>query len=333
MLSLRSHSGARKSGSGSSNLTEFDRPDRDDSAHMVDTDEQRPARPLRANEMIFFKDAVTDSGINELHRLQALALAELSQMSENILSSSRKVDGVINHLEDALNSFLNKVEGVMNKLEDVMEKVERISDKVDGIADHIDTLTELVQSNPNAATHATGNGHVDADDATSTGSVWVCATELRGKISTQAYRFINKATLDSYTALETPGRVWLANSLYNSIKSAVRQIAAVEPLLPRQVNGVTSVLAARAYDSEVKNVCKHVREKLHLLLLTGVYDPKNAVVHGAVPTLKSLVHKIAIKFRQVADHVPIETVWASTSEPERVRMAYLVGYNLIISVY
>ncbi|EGG00906.1 uncharacterized protein MELLADRAFT_67418 [Melampsora larici-populina 98AG31] len=292
--------------------------------------DQGGSRPLGANELLFFDEAVTNAGIDEVQRAHALTLAETRGSYRHIIMSVAHAQNMyqMSNMSESMLNISSKVKRALVKVEIVIDKVERILEKVESITDHVDTLTELVQSNQASGTdttaHGPGNPHQPPTNSPSSDRHL-----FQAAVTTQAHKFINSATLESYTALEGPDRRWLAHSFYNSIKQQ-----AVAHLIPQQINGVTPVSDARCYNTEVKNVCKHVREKLHLLLLSGVYDPKASVVHGAVPTVKSLVHKqklkgrhhffqIAIKFRQVPDHTDIETVWASTSEPTRSRITYL----------
>ncbi|EGG01318.1 uncharacterized protein MELLADRAFT_92605 [Melampsora larici-populina 98AG31] len=221
-----------------------------------------------------------------------------------------KVKFEVECMSEQLLKMVDHVVGILDKVESALDKVNAMTIKVEAILDKVET--------PNG--HGAG---VPNSPPVPSGMAWTCFTELRGAIITAAHRLIIKESLESYTALETPDRDWLAHSYFNCIKTAVRQSGAVTQFLPLQVNGVSDVTATRTYNSEIKNVAKHVRERLHLLLLTRIYDPKNPVIHGAVPNLKALVHRIAIKLGQNGDHSDINTVWASTSELARCRFAYL----------
>ncbi|EGG09458.1 uncharacterized protein MELLADRAFT_61155 [Melampsora larici-populina 98AG31] len=309
----------------------------EEDASQEPTDQRRT--PLGAGESLVFDKLATKAGLDEANQMYALANCEAS----GFFASSRahgvyrhivtsvchtKIKFEVKKMSNQLLKMADHVIGILDKVEAALARVNAISTNVEGLSDkvelnneHIETLTKLIQSSPNVLN---GNApHVPNAQNPPSAVAWSVSTELRGAIITAAHRFIVKESLESYTALETPQRDWLPHSLFNSIKTAVRQGGAVTQFLPPQVNGISDVPATRIYNSEIKNVCKHVRERLHLLLLTGVYDPKNPVVHGAVPTLKGLVHRIFIKLGQTGDHSDIESVWANTSELARCRFAYL----------
>ncbi|EGG07956.1 uncharacterized protein MELLADRAFT_85281 [Melampsora larici-populina 98AG31] len=285
-----------------------DRRMEDESSQVFDLIDQRSSRPLGPNKAVVFEDAVSKAGLDAVHREAALANSEAQGAFRHIVIcvGQSQIMFDMSNLSAKIVNISNQVAGVLEQVEAALVKVESISMKVEGIIDHVTTLTELVQSGPNV--QATPNAALGGNPPVPNGETWSVAPELRAAIITTAHRFITQPSLESYTSLETPEHEWLAHSLFNCIKTAVRQHAPVTHLLPPQVNG---------------NVAKHIRERLHLLLLTGVYDPKNPVVHGAVPNLKTLVHRIAIKLGQAGDHVDYESVWAHTSELARCRIAYL----------
>ncbi|EGG02746.1 uncharacterized protein MELLADRAFT_90638 [Melampsora larici-populina 98AG31] len=312
---------------------------RDDASQDFDSVNPRASRPLGPGELLVFDELVTKAGLDVVHRDLALTNSESQGPFRHLVMSVRmaKMLFEMTKLTDHLLKMSDQVGGLLDKVEAGLVKVNRLSmkggstsDKVESITEHLETLTELVQSAPTVQPNANGNASVWVNNAAApTPVAWTCSPELRNAIVNAAHRFIIMDNLESYTALETPERVWLTCSLFNCIKTAVWQNGTVSQFLPPQVNGVSEVSSTRTYNTEIKNVAKHAREHLHLLanstvqLLTGVYNPKNPVIHGTVPNLRALLHRIAIKFGQAADHADMDSVWASTSVLTRCRIAYL----------
>ncbi|EGG10729.1 uncharacterized protein MELLADRAFT_93536 [Melampsora larici-populina 98AG31] len=308
--------------------------------------EPSSTRTLGPTELNLFGEMVTKAGLDEVHQEYARGNSEVHDSYKHMAVTVGQVKIMfdISRLSENLSRLTDTVEGITQQLSDKIESLtENLSDKVDGITQHLNQLTELVQSTPNLRPNdaaQTADGPVGRNVA----HTWACSTELRvcsvsyvfpnkgpanrpsqqGAISHQAHRFITMPVIESYTALESPDRVWLANSLFNRIKSGVRQLDSIRQHLPHTINGVADVRGTKVYNTEIKNVAKHVRKKLHNLLLTGIYDPKNGdVVHGAVPTLKVLVHRIAVKLGRAGDNSDVESVWADTDSVTRCRIAYL----------
>ncbi|EGG11719.1 uncharacterized protein MELLADRAFT_76649 [Melampsora larici-populina 98AG31] len=320
--------GARTSSSSSLKRSDHERRPDDESSQVFE--DQRSSRPLGSIKSVVFEEAVTKAGLDDFHRDYAMGAAEAlgpfrhivwSVAQAKVLLDMTNLSDNMLKMTDQMVSVLDQVEAAFAKINRISVKVDAIGDAVDNITNHVDTITELVQAGPNVQPTPNGNAPTGANQQAT--QAWVCGPELRGAIVAAAHRFIALPSLESYTALETPEREWLAHSLFNCIKTAVRQNGNYNQYLPPQVNGVSDVTATRAYNTEIKNVCKHMRERLHLILLTGVYDPKNSVVQGAVPTLKLLIHRIALKFGLTGDQADIEAVWASTTELGRCRIAYL----------
>lgn len=161
---------------------------------------------------------------------QAKILFDLSNLSETMVNMSDQVVGV-----------LEKVNAALVKIDRVSITVDALENTVEGIATRVNNLTALVQSNQVVQAPPNANATPGANQQATNANVWACGPELRvcfflydslsfcnyapadrrklqGAIITAAHRFIIMPSLESYTALETPERQWLAQSLFNCIK-------------------------------------------------------------------------------------------------------------------
>ncbi|EGF99286.1 uncharacterized protein MELLADRAFT_68711 [Melampsora larici-populina 98AG31] len=303
----RASSPSRPTGSGAGRLSQRDprspTPERDDF-----TTEPVTSRALSLEELNLFNTLAMDAGLDPASKQRAQKHAEV-------------YGSVHQHIALAVVHAKTQFE------------VSNLSQKMDRLTEKLDDLLTTVSAQTAALSPATG---VNAP-----GSVpWVCSQELH-----------------SYTALEMD-HVWLPQSLFISIKNLNRYkhltfsiilfssslVALYHPLLyfdfkhqinqqaadwlaehlPHHDNGVQDGAGTRAYNTCIRNACKHAREKLHNLLLTGIYDAKTGdVVDKPVPSLKSLWHRIANRFAIAGAHADSNSLWAATDSATRARMAYL----------
>ncbi|EGG04800.1 uncharacterized protein MELLADRAFT_88554 [Melampsora larici-populina 98AG31] len=256
--------GARTVTTSSANCADGDRRLSEDGSAVLDVVDQRPSRPLVSHETEHRDYAMNNSEAqgNYCHIVlsvgQAKILFDMSNLSDNILKMSDQVGGV-----------LQKVEAALVKINQVSVMVDGMGNTVEGISNRVGELTTLVQSGPTIQPTPNNTGTVEPTNV----GPWLCSTELRSPIP--------HWRLPTKSGSLTP---------FSIVSSAIHQKPALSQFLPPQVNGVSEVAATRAYNSEIKNVCKHIRERVHLILLTDVYDPKKPLILGAVPNLKAIVH-------------------------------------------
>ncbi|EGF99587.1 uncharacterized protein MELLADRAFT_94247 [Melampsora larici-populina 98AG31] len=155
---------------------------------------------------------------------------------------------------------------------------------------------------------------------------WRPSSKLLGLINPLALKLLFSPIIQSYTALESVSEGYLPDSLFNTIKKTVAKEGAVFAAehLPRQICGVEEAPDAQTYASALKKAGKHAREKLHNVLLVGIHDSKTKErVDVAVPNIKGMVQRVAVRCGVAGEKVGVEVVWAATDRPTRARIAYL----------
>ncbi|KAH9821029.1 hypothetical protein DFH28DRAFT_1079155 [Melampsora americana] len=189
----------------------------------------------------------------------------------------------------------------------------RLAETVQGLAEDINTRTWAVAAGdgpggaaaagvgagPGPGGAAAGRGvaaaggptpesHSLAVDPT---TPWAASEILLDAISQLADKKVTLPLLESYTALKGTNRVWLAESLFNTVKVTIAKKSPEwkEEHLPRKVHGITDSRGVKRYHTDIKNACKHAREKMHISVLSGVYEAKVGVIDSSpVPDLKEL---------------------------------------------
>ncbi|EGG09044.1 uncharacterized protein MELLADRAFT_61253 [Melampsora larici-populina 98AG31] len=246
------------------------------------------SRPLSTGELAFFDTMATNARLDTAHRGYAQFHAEVyGNMRQHIALSVGLASCVFN--------------------------VSNLSTRIDRLSGKLDTLIGLVETQNQTLSQNRLNV------PSGTASVpWTCSPELHVgliilfcfpspniyhlTISTLSQEMINELAtklirlpnLESYTALEM-NNIVIARSLFNTIKTRINQqnTSWLDQHLPARVQGVHDTVGTRAYATCIKNACKHSREQLHYLLLTGIHDPKTGeVLDTPVPTIKTLWHRI-----------------------------------------
>ncbi|EGG04744.1 uncharacterized protein MELLADRAFT_88474 [Melampsora larici-populina 98AG31] len=131
----------------------------------------------------------------------------------------------------------------------------------------------------------------------------------------------------AYTAIKNRAEGTLPNSLFNVIKLTVAKESTSFQAkhLPAVHQGVEEASQTRRYYSAIKECAKHAREKVHIKqLLEGIHDQKTGEeVAEAVPTIRSMVQRIAVRCGTVGLNLHIDAVYAATDSLTRARIAYL----------
>ncbi|KAH9807662.1 hypothetical protein DFH28DRAFT_1089118 [Melampsora americana] len=190
-----------------------------------------------------------------------------------------------------------------------MFAVAKLTDTVGRMSEKLDEVSSMLETH--FAAESPSNG-----PSANAPAAW----ELIVSLST---RVIVTPGLESYTALEVD-RVWLAQSFFSTIRARLNAQPTEwkQQHLPGGSLGIQDSVGTRI----------HTREKLHLLLLTGIHDPKTgAVVDAPVPNLKLLWHRIANRMGTAGAHADANTLWANTDGPTRARFAYLLAQTNDIS--
>ncbi|EGG05858.1 uncharacterized protein MELLADRAFT_63864 [Melampsora larici-populina 98AG31] len=180
--------------------------------------------------------------------------------------------------------------------------IDKLSDAVGRMAEKLEEVSSMLENHLSAESQSNG--------PSANAVAWVCSPELH-----------------SYTALEA-NRVWLSHSFFSSIRTRLNAQPNEwkQQHLPGGSLGIQDSVGTRLLTTHIRNVCKHTREKLHILLLTGIYDPKTgAVMDDPVPNLKLLWHRIANRMGVAGSHADANSLWANTDAPTRARIAYLVS--------
>ncbi|EGG08580.1 uncharacterized protein MELLADRAFT_84794 [Melampsora larici-populina 98AG31] len=276
------------------------------------------SRPLAGSNLQAFQALCQDAGLDIDHELTAQNLAQLSNMESKVDSLTLEVANLKDTVEEALTTATN---------------------------------------HPEEATNRTNNAPVVSQ------AVWVASKELNQLIVGKAMEMITNPILEAYTAVDTGGRgrragkkiqgVWLPHSLFNTIKQHCNSQSPAWKAdhLPPKNLGITDATATKLYHKAIRNHLKHVRERYHKLLLTGIDEYHNSS-HGegdgaregegegegdgnsepregegesriVVPYIEDLMYLIAQKFDTVGKHANSASLWASTSGATRARLAYL----------
>ncbi|EGF97074.1 uncharacterized protein MELLADRAFT_88307 [Melampsora larici-populina 98AG31] len=214
-----------------------------------------------------------------------------SKLDEDIGQLARQVDEQIasvanKHTEDFIT--------LSNKLDQVNESVEDITHQGEGPGS---------AARPAAASNAPLAKH------------WYYSPELK------AYASVPLPTIGAYTKLHNPNGDLLPNSLFATIKRAIKAIPGTWPAeqLPPVVNGAQNVADAQTYATLVKDAGKHARERLHKLLLLNIKNNPGSTV----PCMKRLVHRIAQDCGTTAEGLGEEAYWIKCTDQHRLRIAYL----------
>lgn len=250
-------------------------------------------RTLVGGEIAFFETMSMNAGLDPEHCEYAQYLAEANGLAAQHIAIS---------VAQAKTVF------AVAKLTDT---VGRMSEKLDEVSSMLEThfAAESPSNGPSANAPA----------------AWVCSPELHELIVNLSTRVIVTPGLESYTALEV-NRVWLAQSFFSTIRARLNAQPTEwkQQHLPGGSLGIQDSVGTRLLTTYIKNVCKHTREKLHLLLLTAIHDPKTgAVVDAPVPNLKLLWHRVANRMGTAGAHADANTLWNNTDGPTCARFAYL----------
>ncbi|EGF97603.1 uncharacterized protein MELLADRAFT_84834 [Melampsora larici-populina 98AG31] len=288
-------------------------PERDDL-----TTEPVTSRTLSLEELNLFNTLALNAGLDPVHRQRAQQHAEASCFNCVYGSIPQHIALAVVHAKTQL-------------------EVSSLAQKMDTITEKLDQLLSTVAAQQGAAPQ----GNAPIAPAT---VAWACSPALHDLIHSLANRLILSPNVQSYTAVEMDN-VWLSQSLFSSIKVSETSTPNVillaqfemqpaewlEEHLPHHDHGIQDVVGTRVYNTCIRNACKHAREKLHNLLLVGIYDVKTGeVLDVPVPNLKSLWYRLTVTHIQIAhrfsiagQHADANSLWANTDSPTWARMAYL----------
>ncbi|EGG09259.1 uncharacterized protein MELLADRAFT_96386 [Melampsora larici-populina 98AG31] len=289
------------------------------------------SRILGPSALEFFEGIAESAGLDAEHATMARAQCEM--VGDNRMIAETVINA---RILMEITKLSNQVEAVSN-LANQVEELSNLAKKVDDANTHLLDLTESVQHlgtlvTPGAAAQPVVPVVPVVPGRPIMRERWTASSELLAERSTwqnlinpMALKFLGNHDLESYTALKSPKGDLLANSLFNKIKVAVldQGVQWTTQHLPVQFQGVEDVEGTRHYNSAIKNVCKHAREKLHHTLLSGIHDPKTGEVFDqAVPNIKTLMFRIA----QTCDTLAgcnKEALWVASTSHMRARAAYL----------
>ncbi|EGG10650.1 uncharacterized protein MELLADRAFT_93661 [Melampsora larici-populina 98AG31] len=248
-------------------------------------------------------------------------LQELGNLS-NKVSQFETMSSRIDQLADATSILSNKVYEVNDTVSSVSsrQQVVTLSNKVDQLTA---TLADLSAGSDSPAT-SPGLGANRVPTATPA-APWAVSIALKERVYQLAYALVGEAGLEAYTAIQVDGNV-LQRSLFNTIKQRVQAIGGqwVVQHLPPTIDGFQDVPAGKVYNKLVKDAGKHAREKMHLLVLTNIRNPRDpSPITATVPNIKKLVHRIADQCNTNPESLDADALWSQLSWGHRLRVAYL----------
>ncbi|KAH9807698.1 hypothetical protein DFH28DRAFT_1003006, partial [Melampsora americana] len=215
----------------------------------------------------------------------------------------------------------------------LLMEVARVNGKIDTLTDRLATIARAIDvlalppALPRALTAGGSPGLEPGWPSTPTPKKkWSASEKLIGLINPLALKLLFSPLLESYTSVGNGPEGVLPNSLFNSIKRKVNREgpAFTAEHLPPQTLGVEEAADSQALASTIRDAGKHAREKLHNVLLIGIHDQKTKEnVDCAVPGIKSMVQRLAVKCGLASVNAEVEAVWATTDLPTRARLAYL----------
>ncbi|EGG00143.1 uncharacterized protein MELLADRAFT_93814 [Melampsora larici-populina 98AG31] len=260
-------------------------------------------------------------------------------------------DGDVAHIMAAITSLSGKVEKEMLVMSETLrQEIEHMSSKIDEdigqLASQVDKqiasvankhtedfitlsnkLDQVNESVDVISTHGGGPpgsapGAAAAANAPAVGTgPWSYSPELKSRVYTEAYASVPLPTIGAYTKLHNPNGDVLPNSLFATIKRAIKAIPGswASEQLPPVVNGAQNVADTQTYATLVKDAGKHARERLHKLVLLNIKNNPGSTV----PCMKRLVHRIAQDCGTTADGLDEEAYWIKCTVQHRLRIAYL----------
>ncbi|KAH9817618.1 hypothetical protein DFH28DRAFT_962481 [Melampsora americana] len=215
----------------------------------------------------------------------------------------------------------------------LLMEVARVNGKIDTLTDQLATIARAVNglalpsALPRAATAGALSGLEPGCPSTPTPKKkWSASEKLIGLINPLALKLLFSPLLEAYTSVGNGPEGVLPNLLFNNIKRKVNKEgpAFTAEHLPPQILGVEEAADSQALASTIRDAGKHAREKLHNVLLIGIHDPKTKEnVDCAVPGIKSMIQRVAVKCGLASVNTEVEALWATTDLPTRARLAYL----------
>ncbi|EGG06216.1 uncharacterized protein MELLADRAFT_106902 [Melampsora larici-populina 98AG31] len=286
---------------------------------------------LTAAEQAFMQGLCTELGLDAHHQEYVQSLAQSNQV---VGPGHRHIAVIASNM------------GLLMEVTQLAETVTGLADTVRGLRDTVQVLTEEIRTpalvGAGAAPAPVAGAPTPASaaplstiesDAT---TPWQASPMLLKAITQLADKKATLPLIEGYTAIKGANGVWLTDSLFNTVKLEIARKSAAwkHEHLPRKLQGISDSLGVKRYHSDIKNGCKHAREKLHISVLSGVYDSKAGVITGKpVPDLPELVSIIAQKCGTTGHHTNPESLWEATDQPTRARVAYLVSKFNIIALY
>ncbi|EGF99724.1 uncharacterized protein MELLADRAFT_94157 [Melampsora larici-populina 98AG31] len=208
----------------------------------------------------------------------------------------------------------------------IMMEVSALHTQISTLTEHIATMSQIVKVLAEAPA-SVPNKRTSTPTSDDEGE-WAASPQLLDVMNPLALRLLMSPALDAYTALKNKQEGIIPTSLFNGIKLTIAKESAAFTAkhLPAVHQGVEEASAAKKYCSAIKDSAKHAREKLHNVILTGIHDPKmGEEVEIAVPNIRSLVQKVAIRCGTASPTALVDAVWGVTDLPTRARIAYLGG--------
>ncbi|EGG12266.1 uncharacterized protein MELLADRAFT_89238 [Melampsora larici-populina 98AG31] len=194
----------------------------------------------------------------------------------------------------------------------LLMEILRVNSKIDTMSDQLATMTRAVMALASPP---------EPGQAPAPGSATARASESAPAETTVRPKWCASPKLIGYTAVENGLEGYLPNSLFNIAKEGA---AFAAEHLPRQTCGVEEAPDTQAYCTALRLAAKHAREKLHNVLLVGIYDPKTKDrVDIPVPHLKGMVQRVAVRCAVAGDKAEVDAVWAATDRPTRAQITYL----------
>ncbi|EGG10926.1 uncharacterized protein MELLADRAFT_92312 [Melampsora larici-populina 98AG31] len=305
------------------------------------------SRPLAGSNLQAFQALCQDAGLDIDHELTAQNLAQVYGVDNQHIAQS---------------TFLARI---LAKLSNMESKVDSLTLEVANLKDTVEEALTTATNHPEEATNRTNNAPVVSQ------AVWVTSKELNQLIVGKAMEMITNPILEAYTAVDTGGRGRRAGKKSRGFGCPIPYSTPSNDInypryqqhcnsqspawkadhLPPKNLGITDATATKLYYKAIRNHLKHVRERYHKLLLTGIDEYHNSS-HGegdgaregegegegdgnsepregegesriVVPYIEDLMYLIAQKFDTVGKHANSASLWASTSGATRARLAYL----------
>ncbi|EGF97083.1 uncharacterized protein MELLADRAFT_88123 [Melampsora larici-populina 98AG31] len=286
------------------------------------TDPGRYAYPLTGQNLQSFESMSEKVGLDTAGHAFALMQAEL------ISDNNRHLGQAV--MQGQIMMEVSHLRGQLAQMTDQLASVSNLHGQIANMTEQLATVAQIVEALASAPPQPPAQAPSSMESTVVATSVvdapWEPSPQLLDVMNPLALSLMNSPQLFSYTALKNKREGILPHSLFNVMKLTIAKESAafIARNLPPVHQGVEEASAAKRYHSAIKDCGKHAREKVHIVLLTGIHDPKmGEEVDEPVPHIKSMVQQVAQRCGTVGVKCHMDTVWAATDLLTRARIAYL----------